>query len=179
MVDMSLEVRSTFVQSNGTREYSVYRKFHLHWHTGADPLLVLSLWPMFYYIDSPTILKPLSQELAALEPTGLLSDDPLRTTPLVSEHKAERGMIQYTWCINTSSDSPAWSQPHSITPTSPGAASNESVASDTGVGGHSVHWSQTITVPIYCSWSFHWSEQSGQNRWWVGSVGSVFGVLYL
>ncbi len=49
--------------------------------------------------------------------------------------------------------------PHSITPTSPGAASNESVASDTGVGGHSVHWSQTSSPHIVADHYIGWCSQ--------------------
>ncbi len=42
----------------------------------------------------------------------------------------------------------SWPTPHSITPTSPGSVSSESVARVTGVGGHSVLWSLTSSSHI-------------------------------
>ncbi len=61
---------------------------------------------------------------------------------IVTGSKFSNNILTITsWIYNTAT-------PQSIILTSPGGASSESVASVTGVGGHSVHWSQTISPHI-------------------------------
>ncbi len=65
-----------------------------------------------------------------------------------------------------------WSKPtpQSITATSPGGDFIESVASVTGVGGHSVHWSQTNSPHIVADHSIGWySEVRTGGGWFSGS----------
>ena len=106
----------------------------------------------------------------ALEPRGLLLVDPPSLyiiIPLVSEGRS--GQLAVWETIHSTNNSTksisltltSWSKPtpHSITPTSPGGASIESVPSVTGEGGHSVHWSQTSSPHIVADHSIGWYSE--------------------
>ena len=90
----------------------------------------------------------------------------------------ERELLYEGYCIKLTGTCWITATPHSITPTSPGAASMESVASDTGVGGHSVHWSSVHGPHIVGYHSIGWINQvrAGSGGGWKKNTTVIYSL---